>query len=112
MTFKPVVPCAAARADVDNTIDHYLAEAGPEVALGVIDALERAYAAIGEVPGIGSPRWPHELNLPGLRPWRIQGYPWLVLYVEAEISIDVWRVLHAKRDITAWMEGEDPEAPV
>jgi toxin ParE1/3/4 len=112
VTFKPVVPRAAARADVDNAIDHYLAEAGPEVALGFIDALERAYAAIGELPGIGSPRWAHELNLPGLRSWRIQGYPWLVFYVEGEANIDVWRVLHAKLDIPAWMEGEGPEASV
>ncbi|CCA90963.1 type II toxin-antitoxin system RelE/ParE family toxin [Novosphingobium sp. PP1Y] len=112
MTSKPVVPRAVARTDIDNAIEHYLAEAGPEVALGFIDALERTYAAIGKVPGIGSPRWAHELNLPGLRSWRIQGYPWLVFYVEAEASIDVWRVLHAKRDIPAWMEGEVPEASV
>lgn len=112
MTFKPVVPRATARSDVENAIDHYLAQAGPEVALGFVDALERAFAAISEMPGIGSPRWAHELNLPGLRSWRIQGYPWLVFYVEAEASIDVWRVLHAKRDIPAWMEGEDPEASV
>lgn len=110
MTFKPVVPRVAARADVDDAIDHYLAQAGPEVALGFVDALERAFAAIGEMPGIGSPRWAHELNLPGLRSWRIQDYPRLVFYVEAEGSIDVWRVLHTKRDIPAWMEGEDPES--
>jgi len=112
VTFKPVVARAAARADVDNAIDHYLTEAGPDVVLGFIEALERAYAAIGEAPGIGSPRWAHELNLPGLRSWRIHGYPWLVFYVVAEASIDVWRVLHAKRDIPAWMEGEGPEASV
>jgi toxin ParE1/3/4 len=112
VTFKPVVPRASARADVDNAIDHYLAEAGPEVALGFIDALERTYAAIGELPGIGSPRWAHKLNLPGLRSWRIQDYPWLVFYVEGEAIIDVWRVLHAKRDIPAWMEGEGLEASV
>lgn len=112
MTFKPVVPRTAARADVEKAIEDYLAEAGPEVALGFVDALERTYAAIAEVPGIGSPRRAHELNLPGLRSWRIQGYPWLIFHVEAEASIDVWRVLHAKRDIPAWMEGEDPEASV
>ena len=71
-----------------------------------------ADAAIDELPGIGSPRWAHELNLPGLRSWRIQGYPWLVFYVEAEANVDVWRVLHAKLDIPTWMEGEGPEASV
>lgn len=109
MTPKPVVPRAAARADVDAAVDHYVAEAGPEVALGFIDALERTYSAIGEAPAIGSPRWAHELNLPGLLSRRVKDYPWLVFYVEAEASVDVWRVLHAKRDIPVWMENAEPD---
>jgi toxin ParE1/3/4 len=110
VTLKPVVSRALASADAQGAIDHYIEEAGPDVALGFIDALQRAYASIGEAPEIGSPRWAHELNIPGLRTMRLKGYPWLVFYIELEQHIDVWRILHAKRDIPAWMSEPASEA--
>lgn len=103
MTGKPVVPRALARADADLAIEHYLAEAGADLALGFIDALECVYAAIGAAQATGTPHWAHELNLPGLRTYRLKGYPWLVFYIEQREHIDVWRILHSKRDIPAWM---------
>jgi toxin ParE1/3/4 len=103
VTAKPVVPRDQARADVDLAVDHYTSEAGADVAFRFIDALEQAYVFIGETPAAGSSRWSHELNLPGLRTTRLKGFPWLVFYVEFETHVDVWRVLHAKRDIPAWM---------
>ena len=106
MKTKPVVPRAKARADAEGAADHYLIEAGPELALGFINALEQTYRFIGEVPGAGSPRWSHDLNIPGLRSQRVEGFPWLVFYHEAEGYVDVWRILHAKRDIPAWMVDE------
>lgn len=104
MTGKPVIPRERARADVDHAIDYYASEAGFEIALGFIGALEDAYRHIGEAPATGSPRWAHELNLPGLRSHGLKGFPWLVFYLEFDAHIDVWRVLHAKRDIPVWME--------
>jgi toxin ParE1/3/4 len=52
------------------------------VALGFIDALEQAYTHIGRHPATGSPRYAHELNLPGLRAWPLTRYPHIVFYVE------------------------------
>lgn len=77
------------------------------MAFSFIDALEQAYAFIGEAPAAGSPRWSNALNLPGLRTTRLRGFPWLVFYLEFEAHIDVWRVLHAKRDIPAWLTDVD-----
>jgi toxin ParE1/3/4 len=51
----------------------------------------------------GSLRYAYELNLPGLRVWQLREFPWLVFYLEAAEHIDVWRVLHGKRDIPGWM---------
>ncbi|MGH6786676.1 MAG: type II toxin-antitoxin system RelE/ParE family toxin [Novosphingobium sp.] len=107
MTGKPIVPRQRARDDTDSAIDHYLSEAGADVALGFVDALEQAYGSIAEAPATGSPRWGHELKLPGLRSRRLKVYPWLVFYFEQMGHIDVWRILHAKRDIPAWLA--DPE---
>ena len=103
MTGKPVVPRQGAQDDTDEAIQFYLTEAGADVAVEFIDSLEQAYGFIAETGSAGSPRWAHELNLPGLRSWPLKRFPWLVFYHEHNDRIDVWRVLHAKRDIPAWL---------
>jgi toxin ParE1/3/4 len=84
-----------------------LGEDAAHAALGFIDALERAYSHIGRHPATGSPRYAHELNLPGLRAWPLNRYPHLVFYVERPDHIDVWRVLHGQRDVPTWMSEPD-----
>ena len=110
MTAKPVVPRQQALRDVDDAIAHYLQEDAPEAALGFIAALERAYAHLGRQPATGSPRWAHELGLPGLRAWPLTRSPYLVFHVERAGHVDVWRVLHPPRDIAAWMHAPDEPA--
>lgn len=108
MTEKPVIPRTNARADVELAIAYYAKEAGADVAVGFIDALEAAYRLIAERPGAGSPRWSHDLNLPGLRSLKLKGFPGLVFYLELHGHVDVWRVLHAKRDMPVWLsDGEE-----
>ena len=107
MTAKPVIPRARAHADVDLAVEYYADEAGADVAVGFIDALEQAYTFIGEMPAAGSTRWAHELNLPGLRTMGLKKFPWLVFYLEFETHVDVWRVLHSKRDMPAWLVDVD-----
>ena len=104
MKAKPVVPRELASRDVDEAIAYYLAEGSKQAALGFVDVLERAYTHIGRHPATGSPRYAHELNLPGLRSWPLTRYPHLVFYVERPDHVDVWRVLHGQRDIPAWMQ--------
>ena len=104
MTRKPIVPRALANRDVEAAVDYYGFEAGQWIALGFIDALAQAYDHIAGHPATGSPRYAQELALPGLRHWPVKGYPYLVFYIERADIIEVWRVLHAKRDIPAWMQ--------
>jgi len=101
---KPVVPREQAHRDVEDAVAHYLDEDAEAAALGFIDALENAYSHIGRHPSTGSPRYAHELNLPGLRSWPLTRYPHLVFYVEHPDHVDVWRVLHGQRDIPARMQ--------
>lgn len=103
MRSKPVIPRELANRDVDEAVNHYLSEGADRAALGFIEALEQAYAHIGRYPAGGSPRYAHDLNLPGLRFWPLQRYPHLVFYIEYTDHVDVWRVLHGQRDIPAWM---------
>ncbi|WP_299511419.1 type II toxin-antitoxin system RelE/ParE family toxin [uncultured Limnohabitans sp.] len=106
MKTKPVIPRELALWDVEQAVAYYLDEGAPSAALGLIDALEKAYAHIGRHPATGSPRYAHELNLPGLRFWPLTRYPHGVFYTEKADHIDVWRVLHGQRDIPAWLQTE------
>ena len=62
------------------------------VALAFVDALEETRRQIGEQPGSGSPRYAHEMDIPGLRYQSAGKFPYLIFYVERETEIDVWRI--------------------
>jgi toxin ParE1/3/4 len=101
---KPVIPREQAHRDVEEALTYYLNEGATTAALGMIDALEKAYSHIGRYPATGSPRFAHELNLPSLRVWQLKRYPDAVFYVERTDHIDVWRVLHGRRDVPPWLQ--------
>ena len=110
MTPRPVVLRASAERDVDETVARYLEEAGAEVALAFIDALEGAFRHIAGNPESGSPRYGHESNLPGLRSWPLEAYPHLIFYMPGSDVVDVWRVLHGRRDVPVGLRGMVPVA--
>jgi toxin ParE1/3/4 len=101
---KPVVPRGRASQDVDDAIEYYLKE---EAALGLVDALEDAYALLSRHPGVGSSRYAYEVDIPGLRTWPLRRFPYLIFYIELEDRLDVWRILHNRRDIPASMHDVD-----
>lgn len=107
MTDRPIVPRELAVRDIDAAVAFYLEDGGATAALGFIDAVEQAFVHIGSQAASGSPRYAHELNLPGLRSWPLSRYPYLVFYVVQETYVDVWRVLHGQRDIPQWMQKPD-----
>ncbi len=99
-----------AAADIDSALAHYRTEAGQEVAFDFIDELESALNHIERHPLAGSLRFGYELDIPELRSWQLKRFPYLVFYVNDETGIDVWRVLHARRDIPAVLNLE-PHPP-
>jgi len=101
---KPVLPRELANRDVEAAVDYSARGAGVEIALGFIDALQSAYRAIAEHPALGSPRYAQELALPGLRSRALKGFPYLIFYIERENQIDVWRVIHSRRDTPSRMQ--------
>lgn len=108
MTAKPVVLRELASRDVDDAVAYLLKEGGEQAALGFIGVLEGACTHISRHPGTGAPRYAHALDLPGLRSWSLTRYPYIVFYVEQPDCIDIWRVLHGRQDIPAWLQ--DPDA--
>lgn len=108
MSVKPVVLRDHADRDIEAVLDYYIQEAGADVATKFVEELQDGLRAIAEHPGTGSPRYAHELDLPGLRSRKVSRYPYLIFYLEQADHIDVWRVLLAQRDIPAGLqEGGD-----
>lgn len=88
-----------AAADIERAVDHYLAEADMETALRFVDAVERGVGQISRSPQSGSLRFSYELEIPGLRVRPLARFPYLVFYVVGDGFVDVWRILHTRRDI-------------
>lgn len=105
MKQKPVVLLATAVNDVSAAVDYYLREAGHAVTMAFIAELEKTYGSIGRRPALGSSRYGHALDIPGLRSRKLTKYPYLVFYVELPEQVDVWRVLHTRRDIPSSFAG-------
>jgi toxin ParE1/3/4 len=101
---------AAAERDVEDAVLYYLDEAGSETALDFVDALEAAITHLCDHPLIGSLRFAFELEIPNLRSWSLQRFPYLLFYLPDDNRIDIWRVLHARRDIPAFLTA-DPDSP-
>ena len=99
---------APAERDVEDAIAHYRDEAGPELALDFVDSFEAAIRDLRQHPFIGSLQFAFELEIPDLRSWSLQRFPYLVFYVPDDETIDIWRVLHARRDIPAFLSADPP----
>ena len=88
-----------AATDIDQAADYYRREAGTEVALRFIDAVERAVNQVGRAPQSGSPRFSYELEIPDLSVRAVPRFPYLVFYIGGDGVVDVWRILHERRDV-------------
>jgi len=100
---RAIILRRSARRDIDEAVDFYIGGDAHDAAYRLVDELETALAHLAQYPESGSPKYAQELNLPGLRHWSVAGYPYLVVYVAGEDQVDVWRVLHAERDIPEWL---------
>lgn len=98
-----------AATDIEHAADYYRSEAGADAALRFIDAIERAVGQIARSPNSGSLRFAYELEIPDLRVRPIARFPYLIFYVTDEDVVDVWRVLHTKRDIPSAIAGDIQE---
>jgi len=62
VTVKSIVPRQSARGDVENAVDYYAHEAGAQIAIDFVDALQSTYTLIAEHPASGSLRYAYELG--------------------------------------------------
>lgn len=106
---KHVVLAEAAILEVQAAVDHYIEQAGFDVADAFVDALSDAYRHIERHPGTGSPRYALKLDIPGLRSWPVGRFPYLVFYFDMPGCIDVVHVMHGAMDISQSLKVQEPE---
>jgi toxin ParE1/3/4 len=106
---KPVQLRRVAADDIDAALEYHLHEAGADVARRFLSAVERTLVAIGRTARSGSLRFAYELEIPDLRCWPLTRYPHLVFYVEHADHVDVWRLLHTRRDIPTTLADTSDE---
>jgi toxin ParE1/3/4 len=87
----------------------FLAQDSLDVAVRFLDAAERAFADLAEMPGMGRAIDVLNPRLEGLRQWHIRGFErYQIYYRDTGGGIEVLRVLHGARDIQRILE-EDRE---
>lgn len=102
---KPITWRSAAERDTADAAYGYAMEAGLPVGERFLAAVDAGITHVAHHPVSGSLRYAMPLQFEGLRFWPVGGFPYLIFYVEHVTHVDVWRVLHAQRDIPAWMGG-------
>ncbi len=98
---------SAAAADIDDAIAYLGRDAGGAVTVAFIDALENAINHITRSPNAGSLRFAFELGIPELRAWGLRRFPYVIFYVPLGDRIDIWRVLHTRRDLPGAFARDD-----
>ena len=78
----------------------FIGENDFDAGLDFLFAAEQTFEFIAKMPFIGSPRDFRKARLRGVRQWHIKSYEeYLIFYRPTDESIEVFRVLHGKRDI-------------
>jgi toxin ParE1/3/4 len=82
-------------------------ELGRRNLFGKQPAAIAALETIERMPAMGSPRLGQLCELPGLRSWRVTGFPMQWLYFEADRHLDVVRLLGDRQDIVAILSVDE-----
>ena len=78
---KPARLTPAAKQDRRDEVLYYRNEAGARVAKKLVDAMQKALQALEQQPGTDSPAIGQELDIDGLRAWRLDGFPLSLSYL-------------------------------
>jgi toxin ParE1/3/4 len=88
-----------ASRDRQGEIRYYRKKAGSKIALRLVTATNAALDQLELDPGMGSPTLGKILGIPGLRSWRVTGFPLVWFYFERDDHLDVVRLLGERQDI-------------
>ncbi|MCF8205837.1 MAG: type II toxin-antitoxin system RelE/ParE family toxin [Methylotenera sp.] len=95
---KPALLTPAAKQDRREEVLYYSTQAGARVAKKLVVAMQEALHALAQQPGIGSPAIGQELDIDGLRAWRLNGFPLSFWYFERADHVLVVRLVGQRQD--------------
>ena len=95
-----------ALADRKDSARYYRRVASTRISEDMVIAVREALDQIEQNPGMGSPRIGQQLDIPGLRSWRVSGFPLIWFYFEREEFLDVVRLLGERQDILAILNSK------
>jgi toxin ParE1/3/4 len=93
----------AALEDITRAIA-WIALDNPSAARRFLTAVRRSYGEIRRFPHIGVKRHFAE---PGLRSWRVKGFPHLIFYKPTPEHVEIVRVLHPAIDLERELGAAD-----
>lgn len=103
---KPAKLRPLAEEDLVDAARYYAQEGGLALAGRMFDAALAALKPIQRQPSMGSPRLGQLCEIPGLRTWRVTGFPMQWFYFETDDHVDVVRLLGDRQDIAAILGGD------
>ena len=86
---------------------YFVQNGGRALGEPMFNAALAALKPIQRMPAMGSPRLGQLCEIPGLRSWRVEGFPMQWLYFETEDHLDVIRLLGDRQDIAAILISGD-----
>lgn len=89
-----------AKSDVLDISDYYT-RINETLAERFVTELETALHDLCSQPNIGSRRYAHFFPDKSLRVWQLDRFPFLLFYRVQDDLLDVLRVLHERRDLSA-----------
>lgn len=104
---KPAHLRPLAEADLVEAARHYAQVGGLDLGERVFDAAVAPLQPIERMPSMGSPRLGQLCDIPGLRSWRVTGFPMQWLYFERPDHLDVVRLLGDRQDIVGILTEGD-----
>jgi toxin ParE1/3/4 len=104
VTLRPLVWREQAERDFDDAVGYYLTEGGDDLAIRFVEAVDVGLRHVAVQPATGSPRYAVELQMSGLRSWRLKKFPYLLAYFDGGDCIELVRVLHERRDIAEGLQ--------
>lgn len=99
MSSRHVITTKQADTDIEAAVAHYLSQNATGAALDFIDDLEELKSLLREYPHLGSTRFAVETNIPEIRAFSLQRFPFLVFYTVQPHTVQIHRVLHTAREV-------------
>lgn len=97
---KTTVLSAQAQDDLEQAFAYYFDVSNLALTERFRDAADAALQHIAQHPGTGSLRYAHTREMPGLRFWTLNHFPYAVFYLARPQHIHVVRVLHQASDLS------------